>query len=84
MFEYRLGPRHLYAAGGAALFTNNETNAERLYGSPNVSPLRQGRVPPLRRQRRETRVNPDGIGTKAAFHYHGDGAGEGSSVWHLR
>ncbi len=33
MFDYRLGVRHLYApSGGVALFTNNETNAEVVYG----------------------------------------------------
>jgi hypothetical protein len=36
--QYALGRRHLYApAGGELLFTNNETNAERLYGPPSVS-----------------------------------------------
>ncbi|PYQ05147.1 MAG: glucosidase, partial [Acidobacteria bacterium] len=33
-FAYRLGPRHLYVEDGAELlFTDNETNAPRLYGS---------------------------------------------------
>src|SRR5579884_2795236 len=33
LLPYRLGPRYLYGpAGGRPLFTNNETNAERLYG----------------------------------------------------
>ena len=37
-------------AGGAPelLFTENETNIERLFGSPNRTPLREGRVPRLR------------------------------------
>ena len=68
MFDYRLGPRHLYAApGGAPLFTNNETNAERSTAVARARPARhEGRVPPPRRQRRATCVNPDGVGTKAA------------------
>src|SRR4029079_12949907 len=32
-FEYRLGARHLYVEpGGRFLFTNNETNAPRVFG----------------------------------------------------
>src|SRR4051794_6203524 len=32
-FEYHLGPRYLYAeAGGTPLFTNNETNARKVWG----------------------------------------------------
>src|SRR5262249_39584955 len=38
-FEYRLGARHLYAdAGGQPLFTDNENNAERIYGTRNRRP----------------------------------------------
>ena len=55
--DYRLGPRYLYApAGGEPLFTDNETNAPRVYGPGSTSrkPLRQGRVPPPRHRRRAT------------------------------
>jgi hypothetical protein len=38
MFEYRSAAAPLRAAGGSRSSPNNETNAERLYGSPNVSP----------------------------------------------
>jgi hypothetical protein len=39
IFEYRLGPRYLYGEPGAQLlFTDNETNMERLYGVPNRKP----------------------------------------------
>ncbi len=52
------------------LFTENETNAERLFGAPNAGALREGRLPRLRGRRRgRDAVNPDGDGTKAAAHY---------------
>ena len=33
------------------LFTENETNTERLFGAPNAAPVREGRLPRLRRRR---------------------------------
>jgi len=84
MFEYRLGPRHLYAPGdGGALFTDNETNCERLYGSKSVSPYVKDAF-----HRHvidgEASVNPDGHGTKAAFHFKATVPARGSKVWELR
>ena len=84
MFEYRLGPRHLYAPGdGRALFTDNETNCERLYGSKSVSPYVKDAF-----HRHvidgEASVNPDGHGTKAAFHFTATVPARGSKVWELR
>src|SRR5262249_6515398 len=36
-FDYRLGKRYLYAeVNGQPLFTDNETNAQRLFGVPGV------------------------------------------------
>ena len=84
MFEYRLGPRHLYAAGdGRAMFTDNETNAERLYGSPNVSPYVKDA---FHRHvvHGEDCVNADGRGTKAAFHFRASVPARGSRAWELR
>ena len=57
-FEYQLGQRYLYAeSAGTPLFTNNETNAARVWGGDahSRSAYREGRVPPLRHQRRELR-----------------------------
>ena len=34
------------ASRPALLFTENETNVERLFGAPNAQPVRQGRLPP--------------------------------------
>ena len=47
-----LGERWLYVEGDVPLlFTENETNDERLFGRPNAEPVRQGRVPRPRRPR---------------------------------
>src|SRR5262245_17726724 len=84
MFEYRLGPRHLYAASdGRPLFTNNETNAERLYGAQSVSPYVKDA---FHRHvvNGEDCVNPDGHGTRAAIHFRASIPAHGSRVWHLR
>ena len=85
MFEYRLGPRHLYAADGArTMFTNNETNHERLDGSPNVSPFVKDAFHRDVVDGHRGATNPDGYGTKAAFHFTATVAAGGSTVWHLR
>jgi hypothetical protein len=84
MFEYRLGPRHLYAApDGRTLFTNNETNCERLYGSKSVSPYVKDA---FHRHvvNGEACINPEGHGTKAAFHFKATVPARGSKVWELR
>jgi hypothetical protein len=85
MFEYKLGPRHLYAASeGQALFTNNETNAERLFGSPNVSPYVKDAFHRRIVNGEDGAVCPDGHGTKAALHFKAIVPPRGSTVWHLR
>ena len=78
MFEYRLGPRHLYAAaGGQPLFTNNETNPSGCYGSPNVTPYVKDAFHRYVVNGEQAAINPDGFGTKAAFHFTATVAGEG-------
>ncbi len=66
-FEYRLGARHLYVEGaGRLLFTDNETNASRVFG-----PWARNRKPYVKDAfhrhviQGEDCVNPDGVGTKA-------------------
>jgi hypothetical protein len=86
MHDYRLGTRHLYAPpGGVPLFTDNETNAEVVYGHGHRSAsafTKDG----FHRQivRGESCVNPAGVGTKACLHYKATVAGLGSTVWYLR
>ena len=65
--------RHLLAAlrsaPTTALFTENETNTQRLFGAPNRVAVREGCVPRLRRPRRARRGESGAHGTKAAPHY---------------
>ena len=50
----KLGERYLYCDGDAPLlFTENETNTQRIFGVPNRTPVRQGRHQQLRRPRPE-------------------------------
>jgi hypothetical protein len=70
-FDYRLGPRYLYAdAGGEALFTDNETNAQAIYG-----PQSRSRSPYVKDAFHryiiygEPAINPAREGTKACLHY---------------
>src|SRR5262249_18281680 len=55
------------------LFTENETNVQRLYGAPNPSPYVKDGVNDAIVYGQGEAVNPDGVGTKAAAHYHGAG-----------
>src|SRR5205814_2182282 len=65
-----LGERRFYAEGAAALlFTENETNHERLFRVPNRTPyVKDGIHSYIVHGRREA-VNPQQQGTKAAAHY---------------
>lgn len=70
-FDYRLGKRYLYAeAGGTPLFTNNETNAARVFDKHvgNPTPFVKDA---FHRQviDGEQCTNPDETGTKAGIHY---------------
>ncbi len=86
MFDYRLGRRHLYApAGGTPLFTDNETNTERLYGSQSGAARRWTKDAFHRRiVQGEACVNPAERGTKACIHYTRSVPAAGSAVWRLR
>ena len=65
-----LGERFLYAEGAAALlFTENETNNERLFGSPNRTPYVKDGINNYIVHGRRDAVNPEKTGTKAAAHY---------------
>ena len=66
----QLGDRYLYCEGDAPLlFTENESNNQRIFGTPNASPyVKDGFHNYLVHGQKEA-VNPDGIGTKAAAHY---------------
>ena len=65
-----LGQRFLHAENaGALLFTENETNAERIFGRPNRTPFVKDGINNYIVNGQQQAVNPDGKGTKAAAHY---------------
>jgi len=65
-----LGARWLYCdAAPALLFTENETNSERLFGTPNASPYVKDAFDAFVVHGHTDAVNPARIGTKAAAHY---------------
>ncbi len=65
-----LGKRWLYFQGETELlFTENETNTERLFGSPHASAYVKDGINDYIVQGKQETVNPDQSGTKAAAHY---------------
>jgi hypothetical protein len=70
-FPYRLGTRHLFGPTHAeALFTDNETNGEAVYGPGSTSRSRYTKDAFHRHVvRGEDSLNPDEEGTKSALHY---------------
>ncbi|HUG54877.1 MAG TPA: glucosidase [Vicinamibacteria bacterium] len=66
------------------LFTENETNSERLFGAPNASPCVKDGFHEYVVHGRTEAVNPEGHGTKAAAHYRLEVPAGGFSVLSLR
>ncbi len=66
------------------LFTENETNAARLWGQPNPTPFVKDAFHERVVSGRREAVNPDRTGTKAAAHYVLDVPAGGASVVRLR
>src|SRR5512134_1819047 len=65
-----LGTRYLYCDGGPALlFTENETNNERIFGSPNTATYVKDAFHEYVLRGRGGAVNPERTGTKSAAHY---------------
>ncbi len=66
----KLGERWLYCEGDAPLlFTENETNTERLFGTPNRSPYVKDSINSYLVHGETGAVNPERKGTKVAAHY---------------
>jgi hypothetical protein len=65
-----LGERWLYVEGEAPLlFTENETNNQRLFGSANAGPYVKDGINDCVVHGRRAAVNPEGAGTKVAAHH---------------
>ena len=81
----KLGDRTLQCEGAAELlFTENESNANRLWGQPNPSPYVKDAFHRYVIAGEKDAVNPAHTGTKAAAHYVLDVPAGGSKVVRLR
>ena len=78
----QLGERYLYCEGDAPLlFTENETNNERIFGTPNAGPYVKDGINNCVVHGKQDAVNPEHTGTKAAAHYQFKvGAGETATI----
>ena len=66
-----LGDRWLYVSSDVRLlFTENETNNQRLFGGQNASPYAKDGINAYIVEGKSDAVNSAGTGTKAAAHYH--------------
>ena len=84
-FDYQVGKRYLYAqADGQALFTDNETNARRLFGVPNVNRYSKDAFHRAIVNGEHEAVNPQRTGTKACLDYQYTVPAGGSVVVRLR
>ncbi len=66
----KLGERYLYCDGEVPLlFTENQTNDERIFGTPNATPYVKDAFHNFVVHGKQDAVNPEHQGTKAAAHY---------------
>ena len=80
-----VGVRYLYFDGSVPiLFTENETNEERIFGVPNKTPYVKDAINDHVVHGRSDKVNPKRIGTKASPHYFLEIPGGESGVIQLR
>ena len=69
-FTYRLGKHYLYGeSSGTPLFTDNESNTERLYGVPNQRAFQKDAFHRAIVNKEAGAVNPKFVGTKACIDY---------------
>jgi hypothetical protein len=81
----QLGERYLYCEEEASLlFTENETNTQRIFGMPNCSPYVKDGINNHVVHGQDGVVNPDETGTKVAAHYRVTIGPGGSRVFRLR
>jgi hypothetical protein len=81
----KLGERYLYCEGDVPLlFTENETNTQRIFGVPSRTPYVKDSINNYIVHGQKDTVNPEQKGTKAAAHYHVMVDSGGSQVVQLR
>jgi hypothetical protein len=78
----KLGERYLYCEGDVQLlFTENETNNKRIFGTDNAFPYVKDGINNYVVQGSHDAVNPEKTGTKCAAHYHLNlGAGKTATI----
>lgn len=80
-----LGERYLYCDETVPLlFTENETNRQRIFGMPNESPYVKDGINNYIVHGQKQTVNPDNVGTKASAHYDLSVGGAEAKVIRLR
>jgi hypothetical protein len=83
--DAKLGDRFLYCDGSAELlFTENETNTQRIFGVANRSPYVKDSINDFVVHGKQDAINPQQIGTKAAAHYRINVPAGGSQIIRLR
>jgi hypothetical protein len=83
--HHELGEYWLHCDGAPeTLFTENESNAQRLWNQPNASPYVKDAFHPYVISGQHNAVNPARTGTKAAVHYVCDVPGGGGKTIRLR
>jgi hypothetical protein len=77
-----LGERYLYCEGDVPLlFTENDTNNERIFGTPNSSPYVKDGINNYVVEGKHESVNPGKTGTKSSAHYQLNvGAGQTATI----
>lgn len=84
-FEYKLDPLYLYAASGCeVLFTENESNLQRLYNATNASPYVKDAFHRSIIHKEQGVLNPEREGTKAALHFQGQIPAGESKILYFR
>ena len=80
-----LGERYLYCEGDVPLlFTENETNNKRIFGTDNAGPYVKDSINNYVVQGDHSAVNPEKTGTKTAAHYQLDVAAGKTATIRLR
>ncbi len=85
LFQESLEDYYLYCEGTVPLlFTENETNTQRIFGAPNRTPYVKDGINNYVVQGQKDAVNPDRVGTKASPHYQLTVGPGGTEVVRLR